>query len=132
MAAKAVSTTVQWWLLLLGLAILGCGTSLEPPLPPLHPVTGLVLKGNRPVQGGSLRLAPVNSQEPIIILGEVNQEGRFELTTIKGKEKGPGVPEGTYEVTYIPPLSGQEVVPETLPKPQIIKPGGNKLTINLP
>jgi hypothetical protein len=118
------------WGFLLGAAVLGCRGEEE--MPPLYRVTGKVIHDGRPVQGGSIRFTPVNEQAVIIVNAPVDQEGKFELRTVKGRTRAPGAPEGTYQVSYQPPFQGK-TVPEgvTLPETYKVEARENAFTIDV-
>jgi hypothetical protein len=88
-------------LFLAAVSIPACGGRDD--MPPLHSVTGKVLRNGQPVSGGALAFRNVNEQAVIIVRGQVREDGTFQLTTIKGRTEAPGAPEGVYRVTYSSP-----------------------------
>ena len=123
----------------LGLAVaLGC-TSDKPTgdLPALHPVKGKVVRGGTPVNGGSVRFHPDPEDLDLVVGGEVQSDGSFELHTqhAQSQKKAKGAPAGTYQVTYYPPAGDQTQGPSPEPvsptQPQTIQAGSNDLTVEL-
>src|SRR5262249_49071766 len=96
----------------LGLLAAGCGGD---GLPPLHPVKGKVVHKGKAVEGGFLQFRSVKEQDPIMCNGAVGADGTFELNSVKGNTRAPGVPEGTYQVIYSPPPADQTKGPLMLP-----------------
>jgi hypothetical protein len=94
------------------LALLGCAKEAE--FPPLVQVKGRVVEDERPVPGGFLIFKSQDPEVDLIINGPVDDKGRFELTTVKKSVRASGVPEGRYQVVYIPPREGKNVTTITL------------------
>lgn len=92
---------------------LGC-TESKPKgdLPPLFPTKGKVLRGTAPVQGGSIRfvLTPETPESrDLLIVGEVGQDGSFELSTLHSisQKKALGAPTGNYQATFTSAIGDQ-------------------------
>jgi hypothetical protein len=117
-------------LLLLSAAVLGCSSDATPRVI-LHPVSGRILEHGKPVQGGSVRFAPVNEQAAFIVTGPVDQDGTFELKTLIGRERVAGAPEGSYQVTYSPAKLGKQALPVTPERIYPIKAGPNELAVDI-
>jgi hypothetical protein len=103
-----------------GLSACGCGRGEE--LPPLHPVTGKVVQNGKAVAGGRVEFQPVKGQGEIFINAEVGSDGRFTLATRKRSLAGPGAPEGSYNVLYLPPLPAGAADPADPARAQALKP----------
>jgi hypothetical protein len=117
-------------LMLVGALAAGCGKAAEE-LPPLYPVTGKVVKHGKPVQGGTLQFSPVNEQAVRTVNGHVGQDGKFDISTLKGRDAMPGAPEGAYRVTYVPPDVGKSVQPVTSQKTYKVEPRANDFTFEV-
>jgi hypothetical protein len=115
--------------LLFGAAVLGCGNAEE--LPPLHPVTGTVLRNNTPVEGGFLQFSRTDGQADVIVNAHVGKDGKFEATTVKGRQRVPGAPEGTYRVTYQPAKMDRDNLPKTSQKTYKIEARANEFTFDV-
>lgn len=123
----------------LGLVVLvGCTPSKpEGDLPPLHPVTGKIVKGGAPFAGGMVRLDPITASPDLIVNGLVDKDGKFTLQTTHGQsqKKATGVPAGEYRVVYFPPGGDQtqgKAAPLVQPsKKFIVGEGANELVIDL-
>lgn len=120
-------------------ALAGCGTGDQPAFPELHPVTGVVRRGGRPVNGGAVRFTPDPDRPEFLINSDVGADGTYTLSTVrttdkKGERKA-GAPAGTYAVTYTPPLgdqaAGGDVSPVMLPNPVTVKAGANDIPIDV-
>jgi hypothetical protein len=101
-------------LLLMGTA----GCSKEPTLE-TYPVDGrVVVKGGQPPAGWAIRFQPKDDTS-LIVGGEIGEDGKFSLSTVKGKDKFAGAVVGQYRVTIIAPISadqrggGQIILPHT-------------------
>ncbi len=116
------------------LLLAGCG---GPPVPVLHPVTGTVTMGGKPVAGGGLIFLPESGTwGGQVINGSVNPDGTFTVTTswmVNGKTQlAPGAPAGRYKVTYHPPGNGEQIGTETeLPEVVVIEPTENVLALDV-
>lgn len=69
----------------------------------------MVVNKGIPVKGGSVHFNLVDNPAPYVIDGVVKDDGRFELTTMKGTKPYSGAPEGKYKVMYTAPGDGQSV-----------------------
>ena len=65
-------------------------------------------------------------------VGILNQEGRFELFTIKESTKAPGAPEGTFTLIFSPLGKDQNVTPITLPNPVKLDAKRGDIILKLP
>jgi hypothetical protein len=123
----------------LGLAILtGCPASTpKGDLPPLQPAKGKVLRSGQPVNGGSIKFHDEGASLDLVVGGEVNADGSFELQTMHSQsmKKAPGAPVGSYKVTYFPALgdqtAGPNPAPIELPDMVTIKEGQNDIPIEV-
>jgi len=122
-------------------ALAGCGgDGNQPPFADLHPVKGVVTRGNTPVKGGAVRFAPDPDKPEFLINSEVGPDGTFSLTTVrttdKVGERKQGAPAGKYRVTYVPPLgdqtAGGTTDPIDLPQSVTIEAKDNDLKLELP
>jgi len=109
---------------------LGCHQKTET-LPTLYPVTGIVLDHGKPVTGGHVRFSLEDSQEALIVESPVSKEGKFELTTMKGRTKAAGAPEGTYRITYQVSNPGKGVMPIVSRKTYQVEAKANELTLEV-
>lgn len=122
------------------LASLAACTGLkQPEFDPLHPVTGKVQRGGKPLVGGSIQFQPVPDKQEFSINSLVDQEGNFKLTTVRTTdtkgERRPGAPAGEYTVVYTPESKDQTVAfepPITLPKKVTVETKDNNLTLEIP
>ncbi|HTN76801.1 MAG TPA: hypothetical protein VL096_16190 [Pirellulaceae bacterium] len=77
------------------LFVTGCGTGG----PATSPVSGKVVQGGKPVEGGSLTFAPADDAKPIAdsspVITQVNADGTFKLTQ--------GAVAGKHRILYSPP-----------------------------
>lgn len=121
--------------------IAGCGSSgKQPEFPDLHPVKGVVKRGDQPVNGGIIRFTPEPDKPEFTVNSEVGKDGTYSLTTVRttdrSGERKKGAPVGSYKVTYSPPVEDQTVGGNTraidLPKPVTVKAGDNDIPIDLP
>lgn len=110
-------------------AALGCQT--EEALPPLFPVEGTVVNKGVPVKGGAVSFMRQDEQTPLIVIGDVDEDGNFTLATVKGRQKIPGAPQGNYRVTYSPPVIGKQALPVTPAQVYAVAPSPNKISIDL-
>jgi hypothetical protein len=109
----------------------GCGKSNDANLPPLHPVRGQLLNKGAPVTEGAVSFHPLNEQAAVIINGKLDNEGRFELTTVRGASRVPGAPAGQYQVIYSPPVLGKNALPVSLPGLTKIDAGTTDLALDM-
>lgn len=119
----------------------GCATG-GVVLPKTYPASGTVVyKGGQPMTGGSVQF---NSEsDPLLrMIGTIEKDGQFKLTTMKDEAKADGAPEGVYRVFVLPPAVGEArdkvpaghkgVLPITLPEPFKLGPHENTIKIELP
>ncbi len=124
-----------------GLVLLaGCNT--EPALPKTYPVTGkVVFKGGQAMTGGAIEFK--SADDPMLrVVGTIDPNGTFTLSTLKDNSRVTGAPEGDFQVTVLPPLGtnpggsvadaqkGQQAI--RLPKSYRIEAKDNTLDIELP
>jgi hypothetical protein len=118
------------WIPAIGLVFaLGCGSHHA--LPPLHPVTGKVVKNGTPVKGGSVTFSRLKDPTPLIVNAAVDDAGRFALATLEERTRHPGAPEGEYQVTYSPPVLGKDAFPVTIARTVTITAKASDLVIDL-
>ena len=73
----------------------------------------------------------------LVVGGEVNTDGTFELNTMHAQsmKKAAGAPVGNYKVTYFPPLgdqtAGPNPAPIELPNTFTIKEGPNDISVEV-
>ena len=124
---------------LAGLMVLaGCGKP-QPKFDELHPVTGVVLSGDRPVSRGAVQFAPDPDRPEFLVNSEVGADGTFKLSTVRttdsSGERRAGAPAGTYKVTYSPAMADQTsgyTAPVTLPTAVTVEAKSNDLKLTLP
>lgn len=119
-------------------ALLGCDPGKpKGDLPPLQPAKGKVLRDGQPVNGGSIKFIAENGDLDLVVGGEVNSDGTFELHTMHAQsmKKAAGAPAGSYKVTYFPALgdqtAGPNPAPIELPESVTIKEGQNDVPIEV-
>jgi hypothetical protein len=128
------------WLLVLAVAMLGCGGGG----PAKAPVKGKVVAGGQPVAGGKLTFAPGGDvQGAVPIVGQVQPDGTFVMSTDR---EGDGVAIGTHQVSYSAPdaevtetTDGSDPIVKLSPYANMVvqqrefevKAGQNELTIEL-
>lgn len=111
----------------LSLAASGCSTSSDKG-PDLHPVRGTVTRNGHPVSQGYVRFMPADGQD-LVVGGDVDVNGKFELETLKRQTKKKGAPAGIYTVTYMAPSA--EVSQVTTAKRYTVEAKSNELTVEL-
>ena|SRR6266508_3223370 len=94
----------------------------------LHAVKGTVTRNGQPVKLGYVRFMPTDGRD-VIVGGDVDINGRFELETLRNNKKKKGAPLGTYTVTYMAPTA--EVNSTTTNKRHTIEGKSNDLTVEL-
>jgi hypothetical protein len=128
------------FIVLVGLAVLaGCEDGKpKGDLPPLHPVTGKVVRGGQPVSGGLIQFFADPADPDLVINAEVGPDGSFELQTLHSvsQKKAKGAPAGSYKVNYTPPQGDQAQGGAVggmvaLSERQTVKDGPNELTVEL-
>jgi hypothetical protein len=107
----------------------GCANKSDK-LPDLHPATGTITKNGQPVKDGSVRFMPADNAD-LIVSGDVDGNGRFELYTVKKSNRQKGAPAGTYSITYSPPNLDQRNLPITPTRSYTIEAKTNELAIEL-
>jgi hypothetical protein len=122
------------WLVAPVLAVgLGCSSQREA-MPKTYPVTGTVsAKGGQAVAGGSVHFAPTGDPT-FSAAGDIEEDGTFTLSTVKGKDKVSGAPVGEYRVTAsLPaPPGGGTILPVTLPQTYRVQAQDNHFRIVVP
>ena len=84
-------------------AAAGCGPAAG--MPQTYTTTGVVVYASgQPAKGGQVEFTSAGSDSSIRVTGEVQDDGRFSLYTLKGAAKASGAPEGEYQAEYQPPL----------------------------
>ena len=84
--------------------VLATGCTPAVVLPQTYPAGGSVVsRGGPPLTGGTVQF---NSQsDPLLrVLGTIDSDGSFTLTTTKDTAQADGAPEGEYKVFVLPPL----------------------------
>jgi hypothetical protein len=105
----------------------GCSTSSDTG-PDLHPVKGTVTRNGQPVTRGYVRFMPADGQD-LIVGGDVDDNGEFELETLMRLKKKKGAPAGTYTVTYMAPSA--EVGQVTTVKRYTLEAKSNEFAVEL-
>ena len=123
------------------LLMTGCTSGVV--LPKTYPAGGTVVyKGGQPMTGGSVQFS-LESDPLLRVMGAIQNDGAFTLTTTKENTRADGAPEGDYKVLVTPPLisdprGGVEgahkgAPPVMLPKTLRIEPNeSNTFKIELP
>ena len=122
-----------FWLLAPALAA-GLGCPRREPPPRTYPARGTVIvKGGKPLAGGSVHFAPT-ADPTFSAAGDLGDDGTFTLATVKGRARLPGAPEGEYRVTVSPqsPPGGSTLLPVSLPNTFRVEPKENELRIEIP
>ncbi|HZY85358.1 MAG TPA: hypothetical protein VFE78_11040 [Gemmataceae bacterium] len=119
-------------LLSLGLAVILAGCKGGADMSKTYPVSGSVVRGGKPVAGGTLQFAAAGDNS-FTVTGEVGPDGAFTLQTLKAVTKAAGAPAGEYRVTYIFPVAADQRTrpPVTLPRAYKVEPQENRLTLDL-
>jgi hypothetical protein len=130
------------WIVIASAAVVaGCGgDGDQPTFPDLVAVSGVVLRDGKPAAGGSVRFTPDPDRPEFLINSEVGPDGRFALATVRttdtSGERKPGVPPGTYLVTYTPMVADQTTTgwaePIELPESVVISEKEVDLKLILP
>ena len=81
------------------LAFIGCGKSTTETSLELHPAQGTLLMNGQPAKEGSVQFLPDPTQD-LIVNGQVDAAGRFELYTLANGKRQKGAPAGNYSVMY--------------------------------
>lgn len=104
----------------------------EKELPPLYPVKGKVTHNNKAVVRGYVRFTP-ESNEDYMVQSLVDDNGNFELETVRAGTVAKGAPAGTYRVFFNPDTGGGQSVkaPLDVAKTYTIEATNNDLTIEL-
>ena len=115
--------------------LVGCTPAT--PVPTLHALTGTLARGNRPVPAGGLIFQPVAGSGGLTHNASVSADGTFaaqtERVTALETRADPGIPAGTYKVTYHPPGDGQALGLEVeLPDRVTVTAGGTTVELKLP
>jgi hypothetical protein len=125
--------------LLAALLLTGCGGGNQPKFADLHPTSGTVLSGNKPVSGGMVQFRPEPDNPDFMITSVVADDGTFKLSTVRSTdssgERRSGAPAGKYRVTFTPRAGDQTsgyTAPVTLPVPVTVEAKSNDLKLTLP
>jgi hypothetical protein len=99
----------------------------------LVPVSGTVMLGDKPLQGGAVSFIPDASKgntARVSCLGRIDSNGHYALSTsaVKGSDSGKGAPVGWYKVTLITTLPGS---PEIQVDGQYLDPEKTPLSIEV-
>jgi hypothetical protein len=117
---------------LLLLTLCGCGSgSAAKNEPPLHPVQGKIVRGGQPVSGGRVEMRNQNDPNAPMMTADVGNDGTFNPTTFRDGKAQVGIPEGSYEVTYLASKDGQMFDVIKLKTPFVVKSGDNKLEFDV-
>jgi hypothetical protein len=121
-------------MVLLPAVLAGCAGNA---LPELHPFTGTIEQGGKPVTTGGLLFQPVSGAVGHTSNASVTADGRFAAQTeqITGTETKllPGIPVGVYRVIYHPPGDTQRSdLAVTLPDTVTVAAGGTTVALTLP
>jgi len=114
----------------------GCGEPDDPP-PKTYEVTGkVVYDDGSPLQGGTIEFYSEDNSG-LTVMGEIQDDGKFRLTTMTGKEKLSGAVEGTYTVTITTGLSQDQTEQQAfdsidVPNKYAVKTSDNHFTITVP
>lgn len=114
-------------------AAAGC----QPPKATLHPLTGTLTHGGKPVSGGGLIFIPdAGGWGGNVVDAAVNPDGTFAAhtahTTADQTDIRPGAPAGRYKVVYNPPSDGQRDVSVELPGRVTVEAKDNTVSLVLP
>src|SRR5262245_22892679 len=108
-------------------AACGCGSKI----PKTYPVKGKVVwTGGKPITDGRIEFRSV-SDESLKATGEIDQDGRFSLTTYKDSASRAGAVEGQHKV-IVEPAWGDTKVTIVLPASYTVEQKENDLTIEVP
>lgn len=109
------------------------GCSKSEPLPPTYPVKGkVVYMGGAPVTGDFIEFRSSVSPQTTM-MGNIQVDGSFELSTVVGSEKLSGGIAGPCQVTVNPPIiPGTAPVIIELKELITIEPKENYFTIEIP
>ncbi|HQZ66277.1 MAG TPA: hypothetical protein PLY87_14410 [Planctomycetaceae bacterium] len=77
------------------LSVMGCGEEVNERLPPVLPVTGIVLLGDKAVEGATVTFFG-SGADARTAFAKTDATGKFALTTFKN---GDGAPVGQYAIT---------------------------------
>lgn len=113
------------------LLVIGCGKSDSASEIPLHSVKGKILKGGSPVSGGRVELRNQKDSNAPMMNADVGSDGTFTPTTFRAGKAQPGIPEGTYEVTYLVSADGQRFDTFKMKTPFVVKAGENSLEFEI-
>ena len=91
---------MKQWILVLMVALVCCSCGEKVHRKPVFPVTGVILVDNKPVQMLAVRcanVAGIDKADPTISSAFTDEAGKFQISTFN---KGDGVPEGEYVLTF--------------------------------
>ncbi len=121
--------------LLLAAALIGAtGCQGAENMPKTYPVLGTVFyKGGKPLQGGTVQfMSPTDPS--LTVVGNIQNDGTFTLSTIRNQTKVDGAAEGEYRVTIVPPIPADRKSfqpPMPVPKPYKVEAKENQFQIEL-
>ena len=120
-----------WWITLAVLVAAGCE---GPKAPRTYSAGGKVIYADGEVlTGGAVQFRPQSDTSPSAV-AEVGKDGKFTLSTIVNGNKIAGAVEGSFHVTFVPPVGADQTGrPVVLPDVYTVKPrGANDFTLTVP
>jgi hypothetical protein len=119
-------------LFIVAAVVAGCSRNTSQELPPLHPAKGKITHNGKTVGKGHVRFTPETNQD-YTIFSQVDENGAFDLVTVRGGKESKGAPAGEFKVFYIPDTGGEQSVsaPIETTKTFTIEAKPNELTIEL-
>lgn len=117
--------------LFVAVAFVGCSKDAPDP-PETFPVTGKVVDANQqPLRGGAIYFRRTDSTA-LEAISEIASDGGFSLYTMFDGQRLEGAEAGEYQISVVPPSSGNMPGAVVLPETQNIQSQSNQLTIELP
>jgi hypothetical protein len=110
----------------------GCGPRGS--VPTTYKVTGSAMyAGGGPVTGGAVQFHHLTDTS-FSVSGDVRDDGKFTLFTVKGSDRVSGAPEGEYQVTIQPPIGADHrpVPAISLPATYRVEPKDNHFALEVP
>ncbi len=120
-----------WWIAFVTLLAAGCDV---PKAPRTYPAGGrVVCTDGEALMGGAVQFRPQSDDSPAAV-AEVGKDGKFTLSTIVNGKKIAGAVEGSFHVTFVPPVGADQTGrPVVLPDVYTVKPrGANDFTLTVP